>query len=153
MDLTSCYSELKASLEALSKENITDLSYLHDRVMVKLQLFMYTNRIEQDEHSKLKITLSSEVENLGGNDTIANENGVSAMTVSGLAFIFILISLIELGVSAIVVYMLFFGGLGFLLCLIDLSSTEQRNDKRKKVIFKMCVDILDKEKEKLDITQ
>jgi hypothetical protein len=149
MDLTNCYSELKASLEALSKENINDLSYLHDRVMVKLQLFIYTYRIGIEEYNKLKVTLSSEIESFEANESIAKDNGKSTLIISGLSVIFILISLLDMGVSAIIIYLLFFGGIGFLLCLMDISATEQRLDKRKKVIYKMCLDIL--EKEKLDI--
>jgi hypothetical protein len=149
MDLTSCYFELKASLEALSKENINDLSYLHDRVMVKLQLFIYTYKIEIEDYNKLKVTLSSEIENLEASESIAKESGKSTLIISGLAVIFILISLMEMGVSAIIIYLLFFGGIGYLLCLMDISSTEQRLDKRKKIIYKMCLEIFDKEK--LDI--
>ncbi len=145
MDLTSCYSELKTSLEALSKENINDLSCLHDRVMVKLQLFIYTYKIEEADHNKLKVTLSSEIENFDVDDSIAKGNEMSTLTISGLAFIFILLSLMEIGISAIFVYLIFFGGLGYLLCLMDISSTEQRLDMRKKIIFKMCLEILDRE--------
>ncbi len=151
MDLTSCYSELKASLEALSKENINDLSYLYDRVIVKLQLFMYTYNIQMDDHNKLKITLSSEIENLDTSDSAAKVSGISSVTISGLALMFILIALMEIGVSAMFVYILFCGLVGFLLFSFDLFSTTQYNDKRKKVIYKMCLEILDKEKEKLDI--
>ena len=149
MDLTNCYSELKASLEALSKENINDLSYLHDRVMVKLQLFIYTYKIGIEEYNKLKVTLSSEIENFEASESIAKDTGKSTLMISGLAVIFILISLLEMGVSAIIIYLLFFGGIWFLLCLMDISATDQRLDKRKKVIYKMCLEIL--EKEKLDI--
>ncbi|QNU67699.1 hypothetical protein EHE19_004315 [Ruminiclostridium herbifermentans] len=145
MDLTNCYSELKASLEALSKENINDLSYLHDRVLVKLQLFIYTYKIGIEDYNKLKVTLSSEIENFEANESIAKDNGKSSLIISGLAVIFILVSLLEMGVSAIIIYLLFFGGIGFLLCLMDISATEQRLDKRKKVIYKMCLEILDKE--------
>lgn len=145
MDLTNCYSDLKASLEALSKENIDDLSYLHDRVMVKLQLFIYTNKIGIEDYNKLKVTLSSEIEDLETGQTIDQENGNSTLIISGLAVIFILVSLMEMGVSAMIIYLLFFGGIGYLLCLMDISSTEQRLYKRKKVIYKMCSEILDKE--------
>ncbi len=151
MELTECYSELKASLEALSKENINDLSHLHDRVMVKLQLFMYSNMIEAGEHNKLKITLSSEIDNLDTSDSIARVSGISSLTVSGLALMFILIALMQIGISVIFVYLLFCGVVIYLLCLLDIYSTTQQSDKRKRVIFKMCLEILDKEKEKLDI--
>lgn len=153
MDLTSCYSELKASLEALSKENINDLSYLYDRVMVKLQLFMYTHRIEVGDHNKLKITLSSEVENLDASDSINKVTGISSVIISGLALMFLLIALMESEINVIFVYLLFCLVVGYLLCSIDLSSMTQQHDKRKKVIYKMCLEILDKEKEKLDINQ
>ncbi|WP_027627426.1 hypothetical protein [Ruminiclostridium cellobioparum] len=151
MELTGCYSELKASLEALSKENINDLSYLYDRVMVKLQLFMYTYRIEFDDHDKLKITLSSEIDNLDTSDSIARVSGVSSLTISGLALMFILIALMQIGISTIFIYLLFCGVVIYILCLLDIFSTSQQYDKRKKIIFKMCIEILDKEKEKLDI--
>ncbi len=151
MELTGCYSELKASLEALSKENINDLSYLYDRVMVKLQLFMYTYRIELDDHDKLKITLSSEIDNLDTSDSIARVSGVSSLTISGLALMFILIALMQIGISTIFIYLLFCGVVIYILCLLDIFSTSQQYDKRKKIIFKMCIEILDKEKEKLDI--
>ncbi len=151
MELTECYSELKASLEALSKENINDLSHLHDRVMVKLQLFMYSNMIEAGEHNKLKITLSSEIDNLDTSDSIARVSGISSLTVSGLSLMFILIALMQIGISVIFVYLLFCGVVIYLLCLLDIYSTTQQSDKRKRVIFKMCLEILDKEKEKLDI--
>lgn len=151
MELTECYSELKASLGALSKENINDLSHLHDRVMVKLQLFMYSNMIEAGEHNKLKITLSSEIDNLDTSDSIARVSGISSLTVSGLALMFILIALMQIGISVIFVYLLFCGVVIYLLCLLDIYSTTQQSDKRKRVIFKMCLEILDKEKEKLDI--
>lgn len=151
MELTGCYSELKASLEALSKENINDLSYLYDRVMVKLQLFMYTYRIELGDHDKLKITLSSEIDNLDTSDSIARVSGVSSLTISGLALMFILIALMQIGISTIFIYLLFCGVVIYILCLLDIFSTSQQYDKRKKIIFKMCIEILDKEKEKLDI--
>ncbi|EMS70591.1 hypothetical protein [Ruminiclostridium cellobioparum] len=151
MELTGCYSELKASLEALSKENINDLSYLYDRVMVKLQLFMYTYRIELDDHDKLKITLSSEIDNLDTSDSIARVSGVSSLTISGLALMFILIALMQIGISTIFIYLLFCGVVIYILCLLDIFSTSQQYDKRKKIIFKMCIEILDKEKEKLDM--
>lgn len=151
MELTGCYSELKASLEALSKENINDLSYLYDRVMVKLQLFMYTYRIEFDDHDKLKITLLSEIDNLDTSDSIARVSGVSSLTISGLALMFILIALMQIGISTIFIYLLFCGVVIYILCLLDIFSTSQQYDKRKKIIFKMCIEILDKEKEKLDI--
>lgn len=151
MDLTSCYSELKASLEALSKENINDLSYLHDRVMVKLQLFIYTYKIRMEDYNKLKVTLSSEIENLDASESISKDTGKSTLIISGLAVIFILISLLEMGVSAVIIYLLFFGGIGYLLCLMDISATEQRLDKRKKVIYKMCLEILDKENLDIDL--
>ncbi len=151
MELTGCYSELKASLEALSKENINDLSYLYDRVMVKLQLFMYTYRVEVEDHDKLKITLSSEIDNLDTSDSIARVSGISSLTVSGLALMFILIALMQIGISTIFVYLLFCGVVIYLLCLLDIYSTTQQDDKRKKVIYKMCLEILDKEKEKLDM--
>lgn len=150
MELTTCYSELKASLEALSKENINDLSYLHDRVLVKLELFMYTYKIAMDEHNKLQVTLSSEIENIEASELIAKENGKSTLIISGLAVIFILVSLMEMGVSAMIIYFLFFGGIGFLLCLMDITSTDKEIEKRKKVIFKMCLDILEKEKIYID---
>ncbi|MDF2884197.1 MAG: hypothetical protein K0R54_4764 [Clostridiaceae bacterium] len=153
MDLTSCYSDLKASLEALSKENIDDLSYLYDRVIVKLQLFIYTYKIDMDDHNKLKITLSSEIDSLDTSDSTAKVSGISSVTISGLALMFILIALMEIGVSAMFVYVLFCGLIVFLLCSFDFFSTTLQNDKRKKVIFKMCLDILEKEKEKFDIIQ
>ncbi len=150
MDLTSSYSELKASLDSLSEENTDDLSYLYDRVMVKLQLFMYTHRIDMYDHNKLKITLSSEVENLVVSDSPNKVNGTST-TISGLALMFLIIAMLESEINVMFVYMLFFGVIGFFLCSIDLSSMEQQHEKRKKVIYKMCLEILDKEKEKLDI--
>jgi len=153
MDLTSCYSELKASLEALSKENINDLSYLHDRVMVKLQLFMYTYKIEVDDHNKLNIILSSEMVNLDTSDSTNKVSGISSLTISGLALMFTFIALMESGISAIFVYVFFCGVIVYLLCLSESISSTQYIDKRKKVIYKMCLEILDKEKEKLDMTQ
>lgn len=152
MDLTSCYAEFKASLEALSKENINDLSRLHDRVMVKLQLFIYTYKIDEDDYNKFKITLSSEVENLDANDSINKMTGTSSITITGLALMFLLIAMMERGINVMLIYLLFCGIIGFLLCLMDLSSTAQQHDKRKKVIYKMCLEILDKEKEKLEIS-
>ena len=151
MDLTSCYSELNASLEELSKENIDDLSYLHDRVMVKLQLFMYKYKIEVDDHNKLNTILSSEIVNLDTNDSINKVSGISSMTISGLVLMFILIALMESGISSMFVYVLFCGTIVYLLCLSESISSTQCIDKRRKVIYKMCLEILDKEKEHLDI--
>lgn len=153
MNLTSNYSELKASLEALSKENINDLSYLHDRVMVKLQLFMYKYKIEVDDHNKLNIILSSEMVNLDTSDSINKVSGISSLTISGLALMFTFIALIESGISSIFVYVFFCGVIVYLLCLSESISSTQYIDIRKKVIYKMCLEILDKEKEKLDIIQ
>lgn len=150
MDLTSCYSDLKASLEALSKENITDLSYLHDRIMVKLQIFMYTNKLDMDDHSKLLITLSSEIENLETSDSIAKSKGLTSLTISGMALMFTLVALIEIGINAMLIYTIFCGVLVFLLCMLEITSTAQQSDTRKKIIYKMCLEILDKESEKLD---
>jgi hypothetical protein len=152
MDLTSCYSELKASLEALSEENINDLSYLHDRVMVKLQLFMYTYKIEVDDHNKLNTILSSEIDNLDTSDSINKVSGILSVTISGLALMFTFIALMETGISAIFVYVLFCGVIVYLLCLSESISTTQYLDKRKKVIYKMCLEILDREKAELDMT-
>lgn len=151
MDLTSCYSELNASLEELSKENIDDLSYLHDRVMVKLQLFMYKYKIEVDDHNKLNTILSSEIVNLDTSDSINKVSGISSMTISGLVLMFILIALMESEISSMFVYVLFCGTIVYLLCLSESISSTQCIDKRKKVIYKMCLEILDKEKEHLDI--
>ena len=151
MDLTSCYSELNASLEELSKENIDDLSYLHDRVMVKLQLFMYKYKIEVDDHNKLNTILSSEIVNLDTNDSINKVSGISSLTISGLVLMFILIALMESGISSMFVYVLFCGTIVYLLCLSESISSTQCIDKRRKVIYKMCLEILDKEKEHLDI--
>ncbi len=150
MDLTNCYSDLKASLEALSKENITDLSYLHDRIMVKLQIFMYANKLDMDDHSKLIITLSSEIENLETSDSIAKTNGLTSLTISGMALMFTLVALIEIGVNVMLVYTIFCLALLSLLCMLDISSTAQQSDTRKRIIYKMCLDILHKENEKLN---
>jgi len=146
MDLTSCYSEFKASLEALSRENINDLSYLYDRVMVKLQLFMYAYRIEVDDHNKLKIILSAEIENLETSDSVNQVSGISSVTISGLALMFTLIALMKSGISSMFVYLIFCVVVVYLLCLSESFSMTQQIDKRKKVIFKMCLEILDKEK-------
>jgi hypothetical protein len=145
MDLTSSYTEFKNSLELLSKENINDLSYLYDRVMVKLQLFMYANRINEDEHNKLKIILSSEIESLETNNSVTQVSGISTVTVSGLALMFALTALMEKGINSMLVYILFCCVAVYLLCLTESFSSTQQIDKRKKVIFKMCLDILDKE--------
>ncbi len=153
MDLTSCYSELKTSLEALSGENINDLSYLYDRVMVKLQLFTYTHRIEADDHNKLKITLSSEVENLEASNSINKTTGIKSTIICGLALLFLLIAMMESGINAMFIYILFCCGVVFLLCSMDISSMTQQQDRRKKVIYKMCIEILDKEKAKLNMAQ
>lgn len=151
MDLTGCYTELKDSLEALSKEKISDLAYLHDRVMVKLQLFLYTYNIEVQDHTKLKITLSSEIENLDTSDSIAKVSGISSLTISGLALMFTLIALMEIGINVIFIYILFCGIAIYLLCSLDFYSTTQQDEKRKKLIFKMCLEILEKEKDKLHV--
>lgn len=153
MDLTSCYSELKVSLEALSKENIDDLSYLYDRVMVKLQLFMYKYKIEVDDHNKLNIILSSEMDNLNTSDSINKVSGISSLTISGLALVFTFIAFMQSGISTIFVYAFFCGVIVYLLCLSESISSTQYIDKRKKAIYKMCLEILDKEKDKLDMTQ
>lgn len=149
MDLTSCYSEFKTSLEVLSKENINDLSYLYDRVMVKLQLFMYANRIEAEDHNKLKVILSSEIENLEKSDSMTQVSGTSTVTISGLALMFVMTALMERGMNSMFLYFLFCCIVVYLLCLSESFSATQQIDKRKKVIFKMCMEILDKEK--LDI--
>ncbi len=149
MDLTSCYSELNASLEALSMENIDDLSYLHDRVKVKLQLFMYKYKIELDDHNKLNIILTSEMVNLDTSDSINKVSGISSMTISGLVLTFVLIALMESEINSMFIYVLFCGAIVYLLCLSESISSTQCIDKRKKVIYKMCLEILDKEKEEL----
>jgi hypothetical protein len=151
MDLTSCYSELNASLEALSKENINDLSYLHDRVLVKLQLFMYTYKIEVDDHNKLNVILSSEMVNLDTSDSMNKVSGISSMIISGLVLMFTFIALMKSSISAMFVYVLFCGAIVYLLCLSESVSSTQCIDKRKKVIYQMCLEILDKEKEELDM--
>jgi len=152
MDLTSCYSDLKASLEALSRESITDLSYLHDRILVKLQIFMYTNKLNLDDQNKLIVTLSSEIENLETGNSMAKSSGASSLIISGMAILFTLIALIEIGVNVMLIYTIFCGVMLYIICMLDITSSEQQNVKRKKIIYKMCLDILDRESEKLDMT-